>query len=74
MSAFKNWKEAIINSLKFKDTNGKIYSNGRIEGINNLVKTLIKNAYGFRRHDRLVKKVLLAYNYKTEASYNSLLC
>ncbi len=74
LSAFKNWKDAIINSLKFKDTNGKIYSNGRIEGINNLVKTLIKNAYGFRRHDRLVKKVLLAYNYKNETSYNSLLC
>lgn len=74
ISSFTNWKKEIINSLVFQDANGKVYSNGRIEGINNLVKTLIKNAYGFKRHDRLVKKVLLAYNYKTEASYNTLLC
>ncbi len=64
ITAYTNWKEEIINALVLRDKNGKSYTNGRIEGINNLIKKIKRQSYGFRRHDRFVKKIILAYNYK----------
>lgn len=64
ITAYTNWKEEIINALVLKDENGKSYTNGKIEGINNLIKKIKRQSYGFRRHDRFVKKIILAYNYK----------
>ena len=64
ITAYTNWKEEIINALVLRDKNGKSYTNGRIEGINNLIKKIKRQSYGFRRHDRFVKKIILAYNYR----------
>ncbi|WP_343783992.1 transposase, partial [Alkalibacillus silvisoli] len=38
--------------------------NGYIEGINNQTKVIKRQAFGFRRFDRLRRKVLLHHKYK----------
>ena len=52
--AFENWFEYICNSL---DTS---YTNGFIEGKNNKIKVLKRNAYGVRNFERFRKRILLA--------------
>ena len=52
--AFENWFEYICNSL---DTP---YTNGFIEGKNNKIKVLKRNAYGVRNFERFRKRILLA--------------
>ena len=52
--AFENWFEYICNSL---DTE---YTNGFIEGKNNKIKVLKRNAYGVRNFERFRKRILLA--------------
>ena len=64
ISVFTNWKEEIINALVYRDENGKSYTNGKIEGINNLIKTIIKQSYGFHKHDRFEMRVLIVCNQK----------
>ena len=46
----------VITHLK---ENGKRYSNGPVEGLNNVIKTLIKNANGYKKFERFRKRVLL---------------
>lgn len=52
--AFENWIEYICNSV---DTE---YTNGFIEGKNNKIKVLKRNAYGVRDFERFRKRILLA--------------
>ncbi len=52
--AFENWFEYICNSL---DTE---YTNGFIEGKNNKIKVLKRNAFGVRNFERFRKRILLA--------------
>lgn len=54
IKAFENWFEYICNSL---DTE---YTNGFIEGKNNKIKVLKRNAYGVRNFERFRKRILLA--------------
>ncbi|RPJ97166.1 ISL3 family transposase [Rummeliibacillus sp. TYF005] len=58
IQTFKNWETEILNSFSFG------YSNGFVEGLNNLTKVLKRNAFGFRRFDRLRAKILLTHQYK----------
>lgn len=58
MATFRNWQKEILNSFSF------CYSNGFLEGINNLTKVLKRNAFGFRNFDRARAKILLTHRYK----------
>lgn len=52
--AFTNWFEYILNSL---DTP---YTNGFVEGKNNRIKVLKRNAYGVQNFERFRKRILLS--------------
>ncbi|MGP4078262.1 ISL3 family transposase, partial [Halobacillus sp. K22] len=52
INTLKNWQKEILNSFTFN------YSNGFVEGLNNQTKVIKRNAFGFRRYDRLRLKVL----------------
>ncbi|OQQ82154.1 hypothetical protein B6U59_10425 [Ligilactobacillus salivarius] len=49
----------VINAFK---TDYKDFTNGKIEGINNVVKHLKSNAYGFKLFDNFYKRLLLRIN------------
>lgn len=55
---FKNWQVEILNSFVYK------YSNGFLEGINNLTKVIKRNAYGYKNFKRFRAKILLTHKYK----------
>lgn len=55
---FRNWQTEILNSFVYG------YSNGFLEGINNLTKVLKRNAFGFRNFARFRAKILLSHQYK----------
>lgn len=52
LTAFKNWKEPILNSLDYP------YTNGFTEGTNNKIKVLKRNAFGFRNFNRFRNRIL----------------
>ena len=54
ITAFTNWFEYICNSLDVP------YTNGFIEGKNNKIKVLKRNAYGVRNFERFRKRILLS--------------
>jgi transposase len=54
----KNWQIEILNSFSYN------YSNGFLEGINNLTKVMKRNAFGFRSFLRFRAKILLTHKYK----------
>lgn len=58
VQTLKNWQVEVLNSFSFN------YSNGFIEGLNNQTKVIKRNAFGFRRYDRLRFKVLLHHQFK----------
>lgn len=47
-----NWSKYIVNSFKYNLTNGPI------EGTNNKIKVMKRNAYGFQNFESLRKKIL----------------
>ncbi len=55
---FENWETEILNSFVFN------YSNGFLEGINNLTKVMKRNAFGYQRFDRFRARILLRHQYK----------
>ncbi|SDI91746.1 Transposase [Alteribacillus bidgolensis] len=59
IQTLKNWQVEILNSFAFG------YTNGFIEGLNNQTKVMKRNAFGFKRYDRLRLRVLLHHQYKT---------
>ncbi|MEB1809598.1 MAG: ISL3 family transposase [Bacillaceae bacterium] len=58
IETFKNWEVEILNSFTFG------YTNGPIEGLNNQTKVIKRNAFGFKRYDRLRMRVLLHHQLK----------
>lgn len=58
IQTFKNWQTEILNSFVYN------YSNGFLEGINNLTKVIKRHAYGFRNFIRSKAKILLTHKYK----------
>lgn len=59
----KNWQIEILNSFSYN------YSNGFLEGINNLTKVMKRNAFGFRSFLRFRAKILLTHKYKRLGSH-----
>ncbi|APH03591.1 ISL3 family transposase [Bacillus weihaiensis] len=57
----QNWQVEILNSFAYN------YSNGFLEGINNLTKVMKRNAFGFRSFSRFRAKILLTHKYKKVA-------
>ncbi|MFB4162072.1 transposase, partial [Geomicrobium sp. JSM 1781026] len=62
VKTLKNWQPEILNSFIFGHTNGPI------EGLNNQTKVIKRDAFGFRRYDRLRLKVLLHHQLKEHTS------
>jgi transposase len=58
MKTLQNWEVEILNSFAYN------YSNGFLEGINNLTKVMKRNAFGFRSFKRFRAKILLTHKYK----------
>jgi transposase len=58
IKTLKNWQVEILNSFAYN------YSNGFLEGINNLTKVMKRNAFGFRSFKRFRAKILLTHKYK----------
>lgn len=58
IGTFRNWQTEISNSFAF------LYSNGFLEGINNLTKVIKRNAFGFQNFERARAKILLTHKYK----------
>lgn len=58
IKTLQNWQVEILNSFTFN------YSNGFLEGINNLTKVMKRNAFGFRSFKRFRAKILLSHQYK----------
>ncbi|WJV17004.1 ISL3 family transposase [Rossellomorea marisflavi] len=58
VQTLKNWQNEILNSFRYA------YSNGFLEGINNLTKVMKRNAFGFRSFPRFRAKILLTHKYK----------
>ncbi len=52
IKAFSNWFDRILNSLDYP------YTNGFTEGINNKIKVLKRNAYGYRNFERFRNRIL----------------
>ena len=58
IKTLQNWQVEILNSFVYN------YSNGFLEGINNLTKVIKRNAFGFRNFLRFRAKILLTHKYK----------
>ena len=58
VQTLKNWQPEVLNSFALN------YNNGFIEGLNNQTKVIKRNAFGFKRYDRLRRKILLHHQYK----------
>lgn len=52
-----NWSKGILNSFDYK------YTNGFTEGVNNKIKVIKRNAYGYRNFERFRKRILHIFNY-----------
>lgn len=59
----KNWQIEILNSFSYN------YSNGFVEGLNNLTKVMKRNAFGFRSFLRFRAKILLTHKFKRLGSH-----
>ena len=58
IKTLQNWQVEILNSFVYN------YSNGFLEGINNLTKVIKRNAFGYRNFLRFRAKILLTHKYK----------
>lgn len=63
IKTLKNWQKEILNSFSFG------YTNGFVEGLNNLTKVIKRNAFGFRSFKRLRSKILLTHQYKNIGNF-----
>ena len=57
---FLKGRDKITNALELP------YSNAKLEAINNLIKVIKRNAFGFRNFDNFKKRILIALNIKRE--------
>ena len=72
----KNWFMPLVCSLsytvRYKRGNRSYktsYNNGFIEGMNNKIKLIKRNAHGFRYFDNLRKRILMHLGYSYEFTY-----
>lgn len=57
-NTIRNWYNGILNSFDVS------YTNGFIEGCNNKIKVLKRNAYGYRNFKRFRNRILHIFDYK----------
>lgn len=55
---YRNWETEILNRFVFD------YSNGFVEGLNNLTKVIKRNGFGYRNFIRFRARILLYHQYK----------
>ena len=55
-NTFVHWSVGILNSFDFP------YTNGSTEGVNNKIKVLKRNAYGYRNFRCFRNRILLMFN------------
>lgn len=65
-NTIENWIEYIVNS--FID---KRYTNGYTEGINNKIKVIKRNAFGYKNFNFFRKRILYIFNNKLSGSRNN---
>ena len=58
VQTYRNWEREILNRFEFE------YSNGFVEGLNNLTKVIKRNGFGYRNFTRFRAKILLHHQYK----------
>ena len=61
-TTYREWKYEIANALHYKNELNKRYSNGPAEGLNNSIKTLVKDANGYRNFERFRKRLMIVVN------------
>lgn len=61
VGTYFRWKNGIFNSLESP------FTNGFIEGCNNKIKVLKRNAYGYRRFDRFRNRILHIFAHQNAA-------
>ena len=62
----QNWYRGILNTFDCP------YTNGFTEGINNKIKVLKRNAYGYRNFERFRKRILHVFGYnRTKTPQNA---
>ena len=66
-STYHKRKNEIANAITVRNENGKRHSSGHAEGFNNSIKTLIKDANGYKS-ERFRKRVLLVLGNKKDPS------
>lgn len=62
------WRVEIANAITCKNVDGKRFSNGPAEGLNNAIKTLIKDANGYKNFERFRKRILLLLGKRKDPS------
>lgn len=67
-NTFKKWKPEIANAITIRNLEGKRYSNGPAEGLNNSIKTIIKDANGFKNFKRFRIRALLILRERKDLS------
>ena len=55
INTFNSWKNDIVNYFETR------YSNGIVEGINNKIKTIKRNVYGFRNFQNLRARMIVKF-------------
>ena len=68
-NTYHKWRNEIANAITVKNSEGKRYSNGPAEGLNNAIKTIIKDANGYKNFERFRKRALLILRYKKDPSH-----
>lgn len=61
--SFRKWRVEIAKAMAMNDAGLKL-TNGRMECMNNHLKTIVKKAYGYRNFDRFRRRCLLTMRYK----------
>lgn len=65
-----SWFDEIVNSFNMYDD--KRISNGKIEGTNSRIKTILKNANGYRNFSRMRNRIMYSLNKSSlPTSFNS---
>ena len=67
-NTYHKWRNEIANAITVRNENGKRYSNGPAEGLNNAIKTLIKDANGYKNFERFRKRALLILGKRKDPS------
>lgn len=60
---YRHWRYEIANGFDKKSRRMK-YTNAIAEGLNNQLKTILKNAYGYHNFERFRKRAMLIMTYK----------